>query len=116
MHMVAFEEKHCRTCVASRRSSTLLVLGIGKIEKTRIPCLLLVERENGSCHLVFLILEIYLACKFLILDIQRKQNIFNIDLVLVTLINWLLKPKMYAKTYFLEFYCMKIQCYFVFYL
>jgi len=69
----------------------------------------------------YLILGIHLTYTFVILDIKRKNNNFfwnflNISLVLVTLINWLLRQKMHAKTYFLEFFCMKIRCDFVFYL
>jgi len=43
--------------------------------------------------------------KFVIPNTKTKQNIFfgnflNVGQVLVTLINWLLKPKMHANTYF----------------
>ena len=48
--------------------------------------------------LSFLISRLHLMYKCVILNITRKQNIFfgifrNINLVLVTLITWLLKPK-----------------------
>jgi len=53
----------------------------------------------------FLILEIHFTYKFVIPDTKRKKiNFFlvfsNIGLVLMTLINWLLKLKMHAKTCF----------------
>jgi hypothetical protein len=61
---------------------------------------------------IFLILGIRLMYKFIILVIKRRQNNFcnfwNVGLVLMTLINWLLKLKMHANTCFWIFCYMKI--------
>jgi len=72
--------------------------------------LILSDHSKVNKKTIFLISRICLMYKRVILNMKRKQNDFfwNIDVVLMTLINWLLKPKCMLKLFFLNFCCMKI--------
>ena len=71
-----------------------------------------------NCFFIFLISWICLTYKRVILYIKRKQNVFffwnfwNIGLVLMTLINWLLKLKCMLKQSFLKFSVYEITIWF----